>query len=81
MQSEKINSQNIMKTTEKLESMSRARAAYWGALAKKMEGRVDIIDPQRLPLVELRACYAAGTRVYRASTGGKWGKSASIVTL
>jgi hypothetical protein len=63
------------------EKMTPGMARYWNAKAKKMTGRVNVIDPWRKQLKDLREQYPAGTRVYRASTGGKWGKSASIATL
>jgi len=54
---------------------------YWTKLAQRLAGQVDIIDPWRTKLVDLRAEYVPGCKVYRASTGGRWGKSAVIVTL
>jgi hypothetical protein len=57
------------------------QARYWSSLARRMQSRVQIIDPNRRPLKVLRALYGTGKTVYRASTGGKWGKSSQIVTL
>lgn len=58
-------------------------ARYWNALARRLAGKVDAIDANRWGLRELRAHYPhlIGKRIYRASTGGKWGKSSQIVTL
>lgn len=60
--------------------LSPARARYWRALARRMAGRVDLIDPDRRSLRDLRQTLR-GVRLYRASTGGRWGKSAAIVRL
>ena len=54
---------------------------YWRALAQRENLRVQVVDPFREPLKTLREEYPKGTVVYRASTGGRWGKSSSIVTL
>lgn len=61
------------------DQMSAGQACYWTCLSRKT--RADVVDPHRCSLRDLRAVYPSGTRVYRASTGGKWGKSAVIVTL
>lgn len=63
------------------EKMTPGQARYWHCVARNEALRVNIVDPRRLPLRTLRSRYPAGTVVYRASTGGKWGKSAQIVTL
>lgn len=63
------------------EDMTPGQARYWNALAKKLEGRVDIIDPFREDMKTLRALYPKGTIVYRASTSGPYGRSAQIKTL
>lgn len=60
--------------------MTSGMARYWNSLAAK-RSNLDVIDPWRTPLKELRNYYPAGTKVYRASTGGRWGKSAQIVVL
>ena len=61
--------------------MSSGMIRYWSCLAKRLVGHVTLIDPYRTPLHILRKEYSKGTKVYRASTGGKWGKSKEIVTL
>ncbi len=61
--------------------MTAGMARYWHATARRLGRRVDVVDPWRADLRTLRAEYPRGTRVYRASTGGRWGKSATIVTL
>lgn len=61
--------------------LSPGQLRYWKALARKMSGRVNLVDPWRWTLKDLRAKYPAGYVVYRASTGGKWGRSSEIVTL
>lgn len=50
---------------------------YWRALAKKMAGRCEYVDPFRDSIRSLKSRGFYG-RIYRASTGGKWGKSAEI---
>jgi len=62
-------------------SLTKAQARYWQAARRKLAGKVDLIDPARESLKDLRARFPKGTRVYRASTGGVWGKSSCIVTL
>lgn len=56
---------------------------YWESLARKLAGQVDVIDPVRVDLRDLRKARPdlIGKKLYRASTGGKWGKSSKIVTL
>ncbi len=54
---------------------------YWSSCAKREALRAQYVDPARHTLRHLRSILPEGTRVYRASTGGKWGKSACIVTL
>ncbi|MCK9570219.1 hypothetical protein M0R72_14840 [Candidatus Pacearchaeota archaeon] len=61
--------------------MTAKQALYWNTLARKLGKRVDVVDPWRADMKMLRAEYPLGTRVYRASTGGRWGRSAEIVTL
>lgn len=61
-------------------NLTPAQSRYWTALARKMIGRVDIIDPWRGNLRDRRAEYP-GRSIYRASTGGRYGKSAEIVKL
>ena len=63
------------------DQMTEVQARYWNRLAKELEGVVDVIDPWRVYMTTLRQEYPAGTRVYRASTGGRWGRSAERVTL
>jgi hypothetical protein len=60
--------------------MTPGQARYWLAQQRQMAGRVTLIDPWRKPLRELRKTHP-GHIVYRASTGGRWGKSASTVRL
>ena len=64
-----------------LESLSPARRRYWTALARRLGSSVDVVDPDRRTLKELRAMFPVGTVVYRASTGGRWGKSSQRVRL
>lgn len=63
------------------ESLTQGKLRYWTATQRKLVGKVDLVDPARESLKDLRARLPKGTRVYRASTGGKWGKSSCIVTL
>lgn len=67
------------------EKLTPASLRYWAALARKNDARqvqiFDVIDPFRVSLQTLRATLPAGTRVYRASTGGKYGKSSQIVSV
>lgn len=62
---------------------STVRENYWNSLANRLQNKVSAIDPDRLPLYQLRQSHPEliGCKVYRASTGGKWGKSSQIVTL
>lgn len=62
-------------------TLSPQRLRYWSSLAAKLTGRVDYIDPNRTPLKELRKRLPINSKVYRASTGGRWGKSAEIRTI
>lgn len=55
-------------------------ARYWNAKARKLIGKVDIIDPLRCDLRVMRKAFK-GKRMYRASTGGRWGKSAEYINL
>jgi hypothetical protein len=52
---------------------------YWGSFAGR-GAAIDIVDPDRRPLRSLRKRWG-GCRLYRASTGGRWGKSAATVRL
>jgi len=61
--------------------LTEGQARYWNKKAKDLTGKVDLLDPAREDLRVLRKKYTKGTRVYRASTGGKWGKSVDIVIL
>ncbi len=62
--------------------MTPGMARYWNAQRRNLAGRVDLIDPWRRSLRELRKIYGeTHTTVYRASTGGRWGKSSQIVHL
>jgi hypothetical protein len=63
------------------EEMTPAMQRHWRAKAFKFRGVVNLIDPWRTRLSKLRTLYPKGTVVYRASTGGTWGKSAEIVRL
>lgn len=73
----------VLPTVIDAQNMSPHMARYWHALAKKMTGRVSAIDPWRIALATLRQQHPElrGRRIYRASTGGRWGKSAQIVTV
>lgn len=61
--------------------MSPAMARYWRMKARELENHVDVVDPWRADLAVLRKEYPKGTKVYRASTGGRWGKSAETRKL
>jgi len=68
-----------MATIRMSDRMSAGMAKYWEKLATS--SRYDVVDPWRASLLQLRQEYPVGTRVYRASTGGRWGKSHQVVTL
>ena len=70
-----------MMIIRKEEKMSATQARYWRAKAEELKGQVDVLDPWRARMTALRDEFPKGTRIYRASTGGQWGKSAVIVTL
>jgi hypothetical protein len=72
---------NVAPVIINAEAMTPAMARYWNQLAARLTGRVDIVDPWRHSLRDLRTQYCSGVRVYRASTGGRWGKSSETVTL
>lgn len=59
--------------------MTPGMARYWNKVAATKA--VDVVDPWRADLKSLRAEYPKGTKVYRASTGGRWGKSAGTRVL
>lgn len=63
--------------------LTPAQARYWNALARREALRVEYVDPFRTPLRELRATHPElrGHKIYRASTGGRYGKSKQIVVL
>lgn len=62
--------------------MTPGMARYWKAQQVKLAGRVSVIDPWRTPLRELRSrAELLGKKVYRASTGGRYGKSAQITVI
>lgn len=61
------------------EKMTLGMARYWNCKARK-EKRVDYLDPWRYSIRELKARGFKG-KIYRASTGGTWGKSAQIIEL
>lgn len=63
--------------------MTAGMARYWNRLAERLTGNVDIIDPWRSNLRELRSRHPElkGRKIYRASTGGTHGKSAQITVL
>lgn len=66
------------------ERMTPGMKRYWHKLADShyiKSKNVRVIDPWRNSLAVLRQHYSPGTIVYRASTGGKYGKPASIVRL
>ena len=54
---------------------------YWDRLAEKMSGKVELLDPCRCRLSDLRKAGFAGWRVYRAAKPGMHGKSAEIRRL
>jgi len=64
------------------EKMSPMMARYWNSVAEKYKD-IDVIDPWRFSLKELREKYPQfiGKKIYRASTGGRWGKSKQIRIL
>jgi hypothetical protein len=51
------------------------------ARGRRLAGRVDLVDPWRTDLRDLRAEYGRGIKVYRASTGGLWGKCVELRSL
>ena len=58
------------------------RRLYWRKFADSWVGKTcGLIDPWRTDVRELRKLYPAGTVVYQASTGGKYGKSSRRITL
>lgn len=61
--------------------MTPMQSRYWLALRGRLGNTIDLIDPFRHSLRELRQIFPSGLRIYRASTGGKYGKSATITTL
>ena len=65
------------------ERMTDGMRRYWNALAARMAGRVQVVDPWRQNLRTLRTARPdlRGKFCYRASTGGTWGKSAQTVKL
>lgn len=60
--------------------LSPMQLRYWRKLARENCLKCKYVDAFRRPLKELRALGLTGP-VYRASTGGRWGKSAQIVNL
>lgn len=76
-----------METTDPIiivrpDRMTPGMARYWNCmlreeLARKVP-RFTLIDPWRLTLKQLAAMGYSGRTVYRASTGGTYGKSAQI---
>lgn len=63
------------------EALTQQARRYWESCSRKYVGRVHVIDPRRESMKTLRSMYGPGTIIRRASTGGKWGRSAQIVTL
>jgi len=63
------------------ERMTARMRVYWEKKAESLTGKVDVVDPWRYRVETLKRMFPRGTRVYRASTGGRWGKSAEIYTL
>lgn len=61
--------------------LTLGQARYWNAQVSQLAGRVDVIDPWRHSLRDLRDMGYTGQKVYRASTGGKYGKSSQIRTV
>lgn len=78
-----MNDQLITSPAEILfaDKLSPAQSRYWNSCAKREALRAQVVDPFRHSLKELRSILPAGTTVYRASTGGKWGKSAQVVSI
>lgn len=63
-------------------SDSPQRKGYWLKTATRLAAQgVQVVDTLRYSLRELREALPRGTKVYRASTGGKWGRSAEVVKL
>lgn len=86
MHSPAMNETQITKNAAEIieaNKMSAGMARYWNSKAIQLAPRVAAVDPFRTPLRVLRASRPdlLGRSVYRASTGGRWGKSAQIVTL
>lgn len=65
------------------DKMTAGQARYWNSKAAAECLRVVAVDPFRSPLraLRIRRPDLIGRPVYRASTGGKFGKSAQIVVL
>ena len=70
-----------MITIVNAQNMTKHMAVYWNRKARDLNGRVDVIDPWRFVMKDLRKVFRSGLKVYRASTGGRWGKSSSIEVL
>lgn len=70
---------HLLAVIHRAEKMSAGMRPYWTYIART--DSADVIDPWRTPLRSLRQVYPRGTLVYRASTGGRWGKSAQRVRL
>lgn len=65
------------------QNLTAGEARYWrnpNLHARLRRANVTLIDPWRTPLKDLVPRYE-GNIVYRASTGGRWGKSAEIKRL
>lgn len=66
----------------KAAKMTPGQARYWNSVLKEERGRkvqrVSVIDPWRHTLRQLADMGYSGRMVYRASTGGRWGKSVEI---
>ena len=68
-----------------IDNLTPAMRRYWcsESLANRASRMgASVIDPFRKPLRELRKHeWLVGRKVYRASTGGKWGKSAQVAMI
>lgn len=75
-----MNNNSRTATVIDAHNMTPGMARYWVAKAASLAGKVDFVDPWRLSVASLRKRGISGV-IYRASTGGRWGKSSAIVTL
>lgn len=66
---------NELPIIHRADEMTVHMARYWLRRQVDLAGLIDLIDPWRTPLSVLRRIYPRGLRLYRASTGGAYGRS------